>query len=84
MQALEKEQEIIKTDKKELVEGWTWPKIKVTAQFSDNVRQYLNNLFDEGARSNEKIDPDTVAAKMRGEKHVGDEFQCNDFPQRNG
>ena len=52
--------------------GWALPKRKQNVRFTDNAKDFLNEKFDEGARTNKKWDPRVVSDMMKKEALVVD------------
>ena len=49
--------------------GWALRKPQKVAQFSDNQVKFLVEVFNEGERTNRKMDPLTAADMMRTAKN---------------
>lgn len=45
--------------------GWALRQTKQAVRFSDNLRDYLLQKFDEGERRHQKFDPRTIASAIR-------------------
>ncbi|XP_061185268.1 uncharacterized protein LOC133193341 [Saccostrea echinata] len=45
--------------------GWALKKDKKTVRFSEEVKHYLQDIFDQGERSGNKVHPSVVAQNMR-------------------
>ncbi|XP_076080552.1 uncharacterized protein LOC143051543 [Mytilus galloprovincialis] len=55
----------LKQGSNEQIMGWALKKERKVVRFSDNVKSYLSNIFEEGERSGIKANPLTVVRNMR-------------------
>ncbi|VDH90625.1 Hypothetical predicted protein [Mytilus galloprovincialis] len=55
----------LKQGSNEQIMGWALKKERKVVRFSDNVKSYLSNIFEEGERSGIKANPSTVVRNMR-------------------
>ena len=59
-------------------EGWALKKVKIAVNFSENVRNYLREVFLLGEETGHKANPGLYREKEIPKKRVVD--HCADFP----
>jgi len=64
-----------------LRQGWALKSCKSRSLFSDRQKEFLNEIFEEGERTEIKANPDTLAKTMKRARNENNErvFQVSEF-----